>query len=60
MRVKKDIELRSNGQPGAALPTFFLFMAAVVVICAGVMDIAWAQSGAAPQAANSAGPKTAG
>ncbi|MGB8580061.1 MAG: c-type cytochrome [Candidatus Sulfotelmatobacter sp.] len=62
-RKSKRIELRSNGQPRAAVPTFFIFMAAVVVIfaiCGLVGDGAWAQSGAAPQAANSSGPKTAG
>ena len=68
MSGKKRIELRSNGQPracpepveGAAVPTFFIFMAAVVVICGGVMEGARAQSSAASAAANSAGPKTAG
>jgi outer membrane lipoprotein-sorting protein len=59
-RKSKPIELRSNGQPRAAVPTFFIFMAAVVLICGGVMEGAWAQSGVAPQAANSSGPKTAG
>jgi hypothetical protein len=52
-------ELRSNGQPGAAVPTFFLFMAAVLVICASVIGGANAQSGVAPQPANAAEPKTA-
>ncbi|MGB0009599.1 MAG: c-type cytochrome [Candidatus Sulfotelmatobacter sp.] len=68
MNGRKTVELRSNGQPracpepveGAAVPTFFIFMAAVVVICGGVMEGARAQSSAASQAANSAGPKTAG
>jgi hypothetical protein len=43
----------------AVVPTLFLF-AAVVVICAGVIGGAWAQSSAGPQSANSTGPKTAG
>ncbi len=59
-RKSKPIELRSNGRPRAAVPTFFIFMAAVVLICGGVMEGARAQSSAAPQAANSGGPKTAG
>ena len=58
-RKSKPIELRSNGRPRAAVPTFFIFMAAVVLICGGVMEGARAQSSAAPQAANSGGPKTA-
>ncbi|MGA7378568.1 MAG: c-type cytochrome [Candidatus Sulfotelmatobacter sp.] len=59
-RKSKPIELRSNGRPRATVPTFFIFMAAVVLICGGVMEGARAQSSAAPQAANSGGPKTAG
>ncbi len=60
MMAKKGVELRSNGQPRAAVPTFFIFIAAVVVICGGVMEGASAQSNAAPPASNTAGPKTAG
>jgi photosynthetic reaction center cytochrome c subunit len=59
-RKSKGFELRSNGQPRAAVPTFFLFVAAVFVICTSVMDIGWAQAGAGSQAANGAEPKTAG
>ena len=59
MSGRKIFELRSNGQPGAAVPTFFLFMAAVLVVCASVIGGANAQSGAVPQPTNDAEPKTA-
>jgi photosynthetic reaction center cytochrome c subunit len=53
MMVKKGIELRSNGPLGfargrlsrAAVPTFFIWIAAIFVICAVVAGGAWAQSG---------------
>ncbi|MGB0010702.1 MAG: c-type cytochrome [Candidatus Sulfotelmatobacter sp.] len=67
MSGKKSVELRSNGSLGfargrlsrAAVPTFFLFMAAVVVICGVAIGAALAQSSAGPRAANSMGPTTA-
>src|ERR1700728_1339479 len=57
MSGKKRIELRSIGRPGAALPTFFLIVAAVFVTCVIVTGGARAQS--APPAATSTGPKKA-
>ena len=57
MREKKRFELRSNGQPRAAVPTLFIWIAAIFVVCAGG---AWAQSGAASQAMDASAPKTAG
>jgi len=42
MNGEKRVELRSNGQPRAAVPTFFIWIAAIIVVCAGG---AWAQSG---------------
>jgi photosynthetic reaction center cytochrome c subunit len=49
---------RLIGQPGAAVPTFFLGMA--VFICCGILSGgAQAQSGAAPQTASAPGPKKA-
>jgi photosynthetic reaction center cytochrome c subunit len=59
-RKSKGVELRSNGQPGAAVPTFFLQVASIIVVSAVVIGAAWAQSGAGSQAVNGAGPKTAG
>ena len=57
MREKKRFGLRPNGQPRAAVPTVFIWIAAiVVVVCAGG---AWAQSGAASQATNAPSSKTA-
>jgi len=53
MSKKGRIELRSNGQPRAAVPTFFIWLAVVFVICGVVGGGAKAQSAAAP------GPKTA-
>ncbi len=52
MRETKRFELRSNGQPRAAVPTFFVWIAAIfaVVVCAGG---AWAQG------TNASAPKTA-
>ncbi|MGA9507115.1 MAG: c-type cytochrome [Candidatus Sulfotelmatobacter sp.] len=66
-RKNKRIELRSNGPLGfargrlseAAVPTFFLLVASIVFILAVVIGGANAQSGAAPQVANAAEPKTA-
>jgi photosynthetic reaction center cytochrome c subunit len=55
MSGKKRIELRSIGQPGAAVPTFILMVFAVAVACVMVIGGARAQS-AAPA---SAGPKRA-
>ncbi|MFZ0818006.1 MAG: photosynthetic reaction center cytochrome c subunit family protein, partial [Candidatus Sulfotelmatobacter sp.] len=65
MSGKKRIELRSIGQPGAcpelaegaAVPTFFVMVAAVAVVCAIVIGGAQAQS--APPVATSTGPKKA-
>jgi len=62
MMKKKGIELRSNGQPGAAVPTFFLSFictAAIFVVCGVGIGAAWAQSSAASQVANAAEAKTA-
>jgi photosynthetic reaction center cytochrome c subunit len=57
MSGKKRIELRSIGRPEAAVPTFFLIVAAVFVTCVIVTGGARAQS-AAP-AGTSAPPKKA-
>src|SRR5208282_5453876 len=46
-------DLRSNGQPGAAVPTFFIWLAVVFVMFGVVI------SGARAQSAASSGPKTA-
>jgi photosynthetic reaction center cytochrome c subunit len=59
MSGKKRIELRSIGQPGAAVPAFILGAAAVFAICAVVISGAWAQSAAVPAAASAPGPKKA-
>src|ERR1700761_508436 len=59
-RKSKGVELRSNGQPRAAVPTFFLQVASIVVMSAVVIGGANAQSSAASQAANGVEPKTAG
>jgi len=58
MNGKKRFGLRPNGQPRAAVPTFFVWIAAIfaVVVCAGG---AWAQSGAASPATNAPSSKTA-
>ncbi len=64
MNARKPVELRSIGQPracpetveGAAVPTLFIWIAAILVICGVAIGGAWAQSGAAPAAA---GPKKA-
>jgi photosynthetic reaction center cytochrome c subunit len=56
----KRVELRSNGQPRAAVPTFFLQVASIVIISAVVIGGANAQSGAGGGAANAGEPKTAG
>ncbi len=56
MNGTKRIELSSIGQPGAAVPTFILSIAAIFVTCAVVAGGAWAQS--AP-AVGAAGPKKA-
>jgi photosynthetic reaction center cytochrome c subunit len=53
MKGKKCFELRSKGQPRAAVPAFFVGLAVVFVICGVVLGGARAQSAAAP------GPKTA-
>jgi hypothetical protein len=52
MNGKKRIELRSNGQPRAAVPTFLVGMAAIVLSTILV-------GGARTQSAAAAGPKTA-
>ena len=54
MNGKRDVELRSTGQPRAAVPTF-AWAAAVVVISGG----AWAQSGTAPRPSTPMPPKRA-
>jgi len=65
MRVRKSVELRSWGQPGAAVPTsplifgvqaFFIVIAMIFVASAVV---AKAQSSAAPATAPASRPKTA-
>ncbi len=53
MSGERRIELRSNGQPGAAVPTFFIWLAVVFVMFGVVI------SGARAQSAASSGPKTA-
>jgi photosynthetic reaction center cytochrome c subunit len=58
MSGKKRVERRSIGQPRAAVPTFFLGVAAIFVICAVMIGGAKAQSGV-PVSANAAGPKKA-
>src|SRR5580692_1872121 len=53
MNGRKPIELRSIGQPrdchepvaGSAVRTFLIWIAAIFVVCAGVVGGAWAQSG---------------
>jgi photosynthetic reaction center cytochrome c subunit len=64
MNGKRRIELGSIGQPRAAVPTFFLGMAAVFIlmICVTLPGRAKAQSGGAPhgaQSINATGSKTA-
>jgi photosynthetic reaction center cytochrome c subunit len=63
MRVRKGIELRSNGQPRAAVPTFFVGIATILLICGlAMISGASAQSAAGTpqtsQTANAPGPKT--
>ena len=53
MSGERRIEVRSNGQPRAAVPTFVIWLAAVFVICGVVMG------GARAQSAASSGPTTA-
>src|SRR5579863_3360256 len=50
MSEREPIELRLIGQPKAAVPTFFISIAAIFVICAVAIGGAWAQSGAVSQA----------
>jgi len=57
MTARKSFELRSIGQPGAAVPTLFVAVSAILIICA--VSSAQVQSGAAPTTAPVAGPKTA-
>lgn len=59
MRFRKDIELRSKGQPGAAVPMFLIGIATLLILSALTISIAKAQSGAAAATAAAAGPKTA-
>jgi hypothetical protein len=51
MNEKGRIEVRSNGQPRAAVHSFFVWLAVVFVICGVVIGGAKAQSGAGSQAA---------
>src|SRR5271166_3552897 len=53
MSGERRIDLRSNGQPGAAVPTFFIWLAVVFVMFGVVI------SGARAQSAAATGPKTA-
>lgn len=55
---KNRFELRSNGQPRTAVPTCFLGMATIFIICGAVITAARAQSGVASQP-DTHGPKTA-
>jgi photosynthetic reaction center cytochrome c subunit len=67
MKVKKGSELRSIGQhfrlrsgrAWAAVPTFLLASATVLIIWAVSIGISKAQSGAAPTIASASAPKTA-
>jgi photosynthetic reaction center cytochrome c subunit len=56
MSERKPIELCSIGQPRAAVPTFFIRMAAICVICAIAIGGAKAQSSAASQTPRPATP----
>jgi photosynthetic reaction center cytochrome c subunit len=58
MNGQKTIELRSIGQPRAGLPAFFIWVAAMFVVCAAVTGGAFAQG--APAQAGAVAPKTAG
>ncbi|HVR26171.1 MAG TPA: c-type cytochrome [Candidatus Polarisedimenticolia bacterium] len=58
MTEKKRAELRSTGQPRAAVPAFFLGIL-VIVICGIVVGGAKAQPGGASQAVSAPGPKKA-
>ena len=57
MNGKKPIELRSMGQPGAAVPTLFLGIAAIFMICGLEISGVQAQSGGGAPASSAAGPK---
>jgi photosynthetic reaction center cytochrome c subunit len=62
MSGKKPIELRSIGQPRAAVPTFAIWIAAIFAVCAVAAGRAKAQSGAVAhgaQSINATGSKTA-
>ena len=63
MNERKPIELRSMGQPGAAVPRLFIGIAAififVFIFCAVVIGGARAQSGGVAPTSNAAEPKKA-
>ncbi len=60
MRLRKGFELRSIGQPRAAVPTFLLSVATIFIGLALSVVVAKAQSGTAATTAPASGPKTAG
>src|ERR1700685_1650996 len=49
MRGRESFELRSNGQPRAAVPTLVAGIATIVLICGFAISGARAQSAGAPQ-----------